>query len=162
MADLKPRDLECAEFCIEVFGNSAKELDAMYLGKFMYNMNVNPSQERLIQLGMTKKEGEKTFKFDELLPMVSDLKKEIKDQGCYEDFVECLKLYDKNENGLMQSGELSHCLLTLGEKLTDDEVDVLLEECLDEEDDDGQVPYIPFLKRMCEMEPPLKPSKKKL
>lgn len=58
--------------------------------------------------------GQKKFKFDELLAIVSELKKEVKDQGCYEDFIECLKLYDKNANGLMLSGELSHSLLTLG------------------------------------------------
>lgn len=34
--------------------------------------------------------------------------------GCYEDFVECLKLYDKEDNGLMQLGELHHSLLSLG------------------------------------------------
>lgn len=30
----------------------------------------------------------------------------------------------------------------LGEKLTEDEVDELFEDCLDEEDDEGQIPYI--------------------
>lgn len=85
--------------------------------------------------------GEKIFKLDEFLPIYSQLKKETKDQGCYEDFVECLKLYDKNENGKMLVGELSHSLLSLGEKLTDAEVDELFEDCLDEEDDEGEIPY---------------------
>lgn len=58
--------------------------------------------------------GQKKFKYEELLPIISELKKEVKDQGCYEDFIECLKLYDKNANGLMLAGELSHSLLTLG------------------------------------------------
>lgn len=58
--------------------------------------------------------GEKTFKFDEFLPIYSQCKKDIKDQGCYEDFLELLKLYDKAENGKMQLGELSHSLLALG------------------------------------------------
>lgn len=58
--------------------------------------------------------GEKVFKFDELLPIYSELKKEKKDQGCYEDFIECLKLYDKAENGKMPAGELSHSLVSLG------------------------------------------------
>lgn len=40
--------------------------------------------------------------------------KKDKDQGCYEDFLECLKLYDKNENGLMLLAELQHNLLALG------------------------------------------------
>lgn len=58
--------------------------------------------------------GEKFITFEEFLPIFSQLKKEIKDQGCYEDFVECLKLYDKEENGKMLLGELHHSLVTLG------------------------------------------------
>ena len=50
---------------------------------------------------------------EEFLPIFSQVKKD-KDQGCYEDFVECLKLYDKAENGTMLGAELTHCLLTLG------------------------------------------------
>ena len=37
--------------------------------------------------------------------------KKSKDTGAYEDFVECLKLYDKMENGTMMLGELEHILL---------------------------------------------------
>lgn len=102
--------------------------------------------------------GEKSLTFEEFLPIYSQLRKEVKDQGCYEDFVECLKLYDKDENGKMLVGELSHSLLALGkwiclqstispkifhsaEKLTDAEVDELFDDCLDEEDDDGQIDY---------------------
>lgn len=48
------------------------------------------------------------------MPIISEIKKEKKDQGCYEDFIECLKLYDKAENGKMAAAELSHSLLTLG------------------------------------------------
>jgi len=32
----------------------------------------------------------------------------------YEDFVECLKLYDKQEDGTMLGAELTHILLSLG------------------------------------------------
>ena len=57
--------------------------------------------------------GEKKFTLEEFLPIFSQVKKD-KDQGCYEDFVECLKLYDKAENGTMLGAELSHTLLSLG------------------------------------------------
>lgn len=57
--------------------------------------------------------GEKTISLEEFLPIYSQVKKD-KDQGVYEDFIECLKLYDKAENGLMSYAELHHILLTLG------------------------------------------------
>merc|ERR1719206_982307 len=38
-------------------------------------------------------------------------------------------------------GELEHILLSLGEKLEREEVDILIKECCDPEDDDGFIPY---------------------
>lgn len=57
------------------------------------------------------------FQLEEFLPIYSQAKKD-KDQGCYEDFLECLKLYDKAENGLMLGAELTHTLLALGQYVT--------------------------------------------
>lgn len=58
--------------------------------------------------------GEKKFSKDELVPVIIQLRKNKKDEGCYEDFVECLKLYDKNDNNKMVAGELGHMLKSLG------------------------------------------------
>ena len=57
--------------------------------------------------------GEKKIKADEFLPIYSQIKKE-KDVGTIEDFLECMKLYDKSDNGLMIYAELTHILLSLG------------------------------------------------
>jgi Ca2+-binding EF-hand superfamily protein len=56
---------------------------------------------------------EKKIKADEFLPIFSQIKKE-KDVGTMEDFMECMKLYDKSDNGLMIYAELTHILLSLG------------------------------------------------
>lgn len=65
------------------------------------------------KMGGTKKRGEKLLSLEEFLPIYGQVKKD-KEQGCYEDFLECLKLYDKNENGYMLLAELNHALLALG------------------------------------------------
>lgn len=83
---------------------------------------------------------EKKLKVDEFLPIFSQVKKE-KEQGTFEDFLECLKLYDKEENGKMMAAELSHTLLSLGERLSDAETEEVLKDCMDQEDDDGFIPY---------------------
>lgn len=77
---------------------------------------------------------------EEFLPIYGQVKKE-KEQGCYEDFIECLKLYDKNEDGTMLLAELEHALLALGENLTQEQVTEVFKDCMGEENDDGEIKY---------------------
>ena len=58
------------------------------------------------------------MKIDDFLKIYADTKKS-KDMGSFEDFIECLKLYDKQENGTMMMGELEHILLSLGKQIRD-------------------------------------------
>lgn len=80
----------------------------------MRGLNLNPTNSTIAKFGGTEKRGEKTLTLAEFLPIFSDAKKD-KDQGGYEDFLECLKLYDKEENGKILAGELQNMLVTLGE-----------------------------------------------
>lgn len=97
-------------------GSPKEGIDAIDLGDALRALNCNPTLALIEKMGGAKKRGEKKITFEEFLPIYSQVKKE-KDQGCYEDFIECLKLYDKNENGLMLLAELQHALLSLGEFL---------------------------------------------
>ncbi|XP_006558909.1 myosin light chain alkali isoform X1 [Apis mellifera] len=152
MADLSAKEVEKAEFAFSIYdADGTNVIDAIDLGNVLRALNLNPTNATIEKLGGTKKKGEKLMKLDEFLPIYSQCKKD-KDQGCYEDFVECLKLYDKQENGTMLGAELSHTLLALGEKLSDAEVEEVLKDCMDPEDEDGFIPYTPFLRRLCERE----------
>jgi Ca2+-binding EF-hand superfamily protein len=51
---------------------------------------------------------------EDFLPIFGQVKKD-KDVGSYEDFLECMKLYDKSEDGKMLLAELTHILLSLGQ-----------------------------------------------
>ncbi|XP_033339474.1 myosin light chain alkali isoform X1 [Megalopta genalis] len=150
MADLSAKDVEKAEFAFSIYdADGTNVIDAVDLGEVLRALNLNPTNATIEKLGGTKKKGEKMMKIDEFLPIYSQCKKD-KEQGCYEDFLECLKLYDKAENGTMLAAELSHTLLALGEKLTDAEVEVVLKDCMDPEDEDGFIPYAPFLRKLCD------------
>ncbi|KAL6263938.1 hypothetical protein P5V15_004019 [Pogonomyrmex californicus] len=150
MADLSSKDVERAEFAFSIYDDDGTNvIDAVNLGNVLRALNLNPTNATIEKLGGTKKKGEKKLKLDEFLPIFSQCKKD-KEQGCYEDFLECLKLYDKQENGMMLGAELSHTLLSLGERLTDAECEEVLKDCMDTEDDDGFIPYAPFLRNLCE------------
>ncbi|XP_058813938.1 myosin light chain alkali isoform X1 [Topomyia yanbarensis] len=147
-ADLKDVEIEKAQFVFSVYDfEGTNSIDAFDIGGALRALNLNPTLDLIGKMGGTKKRGEKRVKFEEFLPIYAQVKKE-KEQGCYEDFLECLKLYDKNEDGTMLLAELNHSLLALGEKLSDDELDAVFKDCMDPEDDDGNIPYAPFLKKM--------------
>ncbi|KAL0270458.1 UNVERIFIED_CONTAM: hypothetical protein PYX00_007866 [Menopon gallinae] len=149
MADLSSRDLERANFAFSIYDfDGSGTVDAFYLGDVLRGLNLNPTNATVEKLGGTKKKGEKMLKVEEFLPIFSQCKKD-KDQGVYEDFLECLKLYDKQENGMMLQAELAHTLLSLGERLTDAEVEEIMKDCCPQEDDEGFIQYDVFLKNMC-------------
>ncbi|CAH1984989.1 unnamed protein product [Acanthoscelides obtectus] len=103
-------------------------------------LNLNPTLATVEKVGGTKKKNEKKLKIDEFLPIFSQVKKD-KEQGNFDDFLECLKLYDKEENGTMMAAELAHTLLSLGERLSDAETEEVLADCMGQEDDEGFIPY---------------------
>lgn len=102
-----------AEFAFQIYDAGDHCIDAFDLGNAIRALNYNPTNSTITNLGGTEKRGERLITFDEFLGIFVNIKKD-KDQGVYEDFVECLKLYDKQENGTMLGAELAHILITLG------------------------------------------------
>ncbi|KAJ2947494.1 hypothetical protein O0L34_g17280 [Tuta absoluta] len=150
MSDLSKNDVDRATFVYSIYDSDGSgKVDAFYLGDCLRALGSNPTLASIEKWGGTKKTGEKFISLEEFLPIYSQCKKD-KDQGVYEDFLECLKLYDKNENGLMLGAELIHTLMALGEKLEDKEVDEVCKDCMDPEDDDGMIQYAHFLRKMCD------------
>merc|ERR1711963_1265672 len=90
--------------------------------------SLNQTRITMAELGLKKKEVDAIeFAFDvydfkgdgkaDVFPMYKACK-DSKDQGGFHDFVEILKLYDKNDDNTMLAHELFRLLTNLGEKLT--------------------------------------------
>lgn len=124
------------------------KVDAFHLGDLLRSLDMVPTQATVLKMGGTKKVGEKKLTIEEFLPIFSDMKKD-KDVGVFEDFAECMKVYDKMENGTMMEAELAHILMSLGEKLNDNECDDIMKECIvGTPDEDGNIKYEPYIKKL--------------
>ncbi len=102
------------KFAFDIYDFEGKaRIDAFYLADCLRGLNANPTLKAVDNYGGAKKKGEKYLSLDEITKVYADIKK-TKEKGSFEDFIECLKLYDKHENGTMMLGELEHILLSLG------------------------------------------------
>jgi len=148
MSDLSARDIERAKFAFSIYDFEGNDtMDALYIGDCLRALNLCPTQKLVEKMGGTKKKNEKKLKVDEFLPIFAQVKKD-KDVGNIDDFMECLKLYDKQGDGKMLLAELSHILQSLGERLDAHETETIIKDCCDPEDEDGFIPYAPFLKKL--------------
>lgn len=101
-----------------------------------------------VGLGQTDEEGKKFAKFDAIVEKVLTAQKTPESSGNYHDFIELLRLYDKNSNGTMMLAELENLLANLGDEIPKEDVQKLLAELCDPEDEDGMFPYTPFVDRL--------------
>uniref|UniRef100_A0A668AYF8 Myosin, light chain 1, alkali; skeletal, fast n=1 Tax=Myripristis murdjan TaxID=586833 RepID=A0A668AYF8_9TELE len=86
----------------------------------------------------------KRVEFEAFLPMLQFIVNSP-NKGTYDDYVEGLRVFDKEGNGTVMGAELRIVLSTLGEKMTEAEIDALMQ---GQEDENGCVNYEAFVKHI--------------
>merc|ERR1712025_822496 len=87
---------EALDFAFDVYDFKGDgKVDAFYAGDLMRACNINPTMKTIEAIGGTKEKGRKILTKAEVFPMFKECK-DSKDQGGFHDFVEIMKLYDKN------------------------------------------------------------------
>ena len=109
----------------------------------MRSLGQNPSESELQDMiNEVDADNNGTIDFPEFLTMMA---RKMKDTDSEEEIREAFKVFDRDNNGFISAAELRHVMTSIGEKLTDDEVDEMIREA--DQDGDGRIDcsFYPFL-----------------
>ncbi|XP_048217970.1 myosin light chain 6B isoform X1 [Perognathus longimembris pacificus] len=126
--DLSKVVIEFNKDQLEEFKEAFELFDRVGDGKILYSqcgdvmraLGQNPTNAEVLKvLGNPKSDELKSRRvdFETFLPMLQAVAKN-RDQGTYEDYLEGLRVFDKEGNGKVMGAELRHVLTTLGETAT--------------------------------------------
>jgi len=112
----------------------------------MRALGQNPTNKCVVEiLGKPSSEdmANKRLGFDAFLPMLATV--DALPKGTLDDYVEGLRTFDKEGNGTVMGAELRIVLSTLGEKMSEAEIDALM---TGQEDENGSIHYESFVKHI--------------
>ena len=116
------------------------------IGEIMRAIGQNPTQ---CEINMIIKEidqtGKKRITFEDLAPLLNKQKNKLNDNNSFESFCEGFKIFDRENNGMVSVAEIRNMLVTLGEQLSSEEIDILLEGM---EDNNGMINYEEFVRNV--------------
>jgi len=150
MASLPADKVEEAKQVFDVFDKKYEgKVDVHFIGDMLRSLNLAPTQADCEKRGQTVKTGVKTLSVEEFLAIYAEFfKMPEKHFGTYEDFMEGLKLYDKESNGLLSLAELSTVLVALAEILNTDQLEEIMSSTGTKEDADGMINYDAWIKKV--------------
>ncbi|MEQ2177153.1 hypothetical protein GOODEAATRI_000891 [Goodea atripinnis] len=147
--------IHCGFFCLPTdFKEAFGLFDRIGDNQVAYNqvpdimraLGQNPTNKDVIKILGNPSADEmanKRLNFDAFLPMLKQV--DALPKGTYDDYVEGLRVFDKEGNGTVMGAELRIVLATLGEKMNETEIEALM---AGQEDENGSVHYEAFVKHI--------------
>jgi calmodulin len=119
-------------------------ITAKELANVMRSLNQDPSEQELHDMiSEVDVDGNGKIEFEEFVTLMNRRSKETDTE---EEVINAFKVFDKDGNGMISSTELRHVMTTLGDQLTDEEVDEMIREA--DIDGDGYINYEEFVRMM--------------
>lgn len=119
-------------------------INSKELGNILRSLGHEPSEQELTDM-INEIDGDADGKID-FNEFIDLMLKRAKDSDIEEELIEAFRIFDKESEGLISSSEFRHIMLTLGEKLSEDEVDEMIKEA--DSRGEGVINYKDFVKIM--------------
>ncbi|CAH1783491.1 unnamed protein product [Owenia fusiformis] len=120
-------------------------ISASELGVVMRALYQNPTENELQNmLNQVDKDGNGTIEFSEFLNLMVEHRKD--GDALREDLREAFRVFDKDGNGLISPDELKHVMTNIGEKMSQEEVNEMMQEV--DLNGDGYVDFEEFVRVM--------------
>ena len=114
------------------------------LANAMVSMGQNPTDDEINEMMREvdlNQDG--LIDFDEFMILMT---KGSPDTQTEEEVINAFRVFDKEGNGLIASSELKHIMMTIGDKMTEEEADEMVNEA--DIDEDGMINYEEFVRMM--------------
>ena len=132
----------------DVFDQFDKDKDGKISGlelrNAMVSMGQSPTEEEINEM-MREVDLNQDGKidFDEFMILMT---RSSPDTQTEEEVINAFRVFDKEGNGLIASSELKHIMMTIGDKMTEEEADEMVNEA--DIDEDGMINYEEFVRMM--------------
>lgn len=116
------------------------KIEINYLGEALRGLGLNPTEMDVQKIVKElDSAGSRRISFEEFLPIYQSLASRggnERNKKNKTDFLECFRVFDREQNGTISAGELQHVMTTLGEAMTPAQMDLL---CQGLEDKNGMI-----------------------
>merc|ERR1712215_156720 len=124
------------------------DVDAFYLGDILRALGCNVTNAKVMESGGAAALGEKRIAFADFLPILAAVKADTSSTGVKEDYIEGLKVFDKEGTGKVPLPEVQNVLCSLGEKLENAEAAKLCELLGIVADEEDNIAYMEFIDKL--------------